>query len=163
MNNWTMQRLLLLLAPLFLAGCVQENSITIKNDGRVSFESVVTEVDDENKIRFDDLERAVAKVVSDLQQHKWTADVVWTSKERPYRAKVTGSGKLADVVGATGVYLLRTSGEKQYQVSFPSSGDNDVRVRFKSDNGVTIVEGSGKSVHEFTHAAPGNVYTINFT
>jgi hypothetical protein len=166
MRNWTKTRTLLALCSLcLLAGCLQEDTITITKDGLVKFEAVVTEPDTAKKIEFAALQKVIANGTGDLEKHGWKVEETWTSKERPYRVKITGSGKLPDVVGDTAFYKLRKVKNKQvkdqrYKFIFLASETNQMRIAFNSPDGVVITDAAGKPVQEVENASPKDVYTI---
>src|SRR5215831_11618142 len=89
----------MLLVPLVLivAGCVEEDTITVAHDGLVKFESAVTVPDDAKKFEVSQLEGLLSELVSELRKGKWTVEQKWLSRERPYRFVLTGSGKLGEV------------------------------------------------------------------
>lgn len=160
--RWNTRMALLLICSLSaLAGCLQENSITITNDGRVKFEVLVTETDPQKKIDSPTFQTAVANMLTDLKQHKWQVEESWLSKQRPYRLKVTGSGKLVDVVGTSASYTLTKLADKKYTLSLQGSEANLVRVVFNSPEGsARILDAAGKPVHEIESATPADTYTI---
>ncbi len=162
MLTFTKTRTWLLLCALFvLPGCLQEDSIAITNDGLVSFESVVTEPDAQNRMTFPALEKVVTSAVNELRQHQWTVEQKWTSKKRPYGLTVTASGKLPEVVGTTAFYNLRKVNDKTYQVSFLPGLDGTVRVAFKSSQGSAVIaDAAGKPVHDIESALATEKYTI---
>lgn len=171
MTTWQKTRAFLLLcAVLPLAGCLVEDSITVTTDGLVSFESTVTEPDEAKTMEFGAFEKGVANMIEELRQHKWTVEQKWTSKERPYRLKVTGSGKLPEVVGTTSLYQLSKIDGGKYKVSFLALEKSHVRVVFESPSGwwpfsqrketAKILDANDQPVHEIKNASSDNSYTI---
>lgn len=160
--TWTKTHSLLLICSLvLLAGCLQEDAVTITKDGRVSFESVVTEPDEKKQIEFPAFEKLIAQTLDGLRQRKWKADVTWTSKQRPYQLKITGSGKLPEVVGSTGFYTLAKIDDTTYKVSFLAP-ENSLRIAFQSpENSATISDAAGKPVHEIENVSSAESFTIS--
>jgi hypothetical protein len=157
--RWPTQ--LLLASMLVLAGCLQEDSISVTKDGRVSFEAVVTEVDEDKKIEFAAFEKVVANVLDELRQRQWEVEATWTSKERPYRLKFTGSGKLADVAGKTSFYVLSKVDDKKFTLMFLGTEANYVRIGFASPPESAQFSGpNGRPIHEIERALPTDIVTI---
>jgi hypothetical protein len=105
-------RPLLLAAVCLLSGCfLQEDSITIAADGHVSFESLVTVADQEEKMEFSNLDKLTSDVAEELRGAHWKVERSWISKKRPYQFKMTGSGQLADVARNTRFYSLESVSE----------------------------------------------------
>ncbi|HVO23853.1 MAG TPA: hypothetical protein VMW56_09510 [Candidatus Margulisiibacteriota bacterium] len=153
--------LLLLGALLPLAGCLLEDTIAITNDGQVTFESTATEADEQKKVEFPAFEKTVTALVDELRQHKWKVELTWKSKERPYRLKLSGSGKLSEVEGLTTLYGLRKSTDKKYQVYFvtPLGGQRRIAVQSAAD-GPIVVDPAGKPVQEIASPTAKETYTI---
>ena len=116
----------MLLVPvvLLVAGCIEEDSITITTDGLVKFESTVTAQDDDKKFEVGQVDRFSSDVVSELQQGKWTVEQKWLSRERPYRFVLTGSGDLREVAAQTRFYALTPLATGVYRITFttPDAG-----------------------------------------
>lgn len=161
-SSWTRVRTLLLLCLLCpVAGCLQEDSVTVTKDGLVSFEAIVTEPDEQKKIEFPAFEKVITTILDDLQQHTWKATAKWMSKERPYLVKVTGSAKLPEVVGKTGIYNLSKVDDKKFKLFFNSGDNSKVRVVFNSPaGGAQFLDAGGKPVHEIESATAQDVVTI---
>jgi hypothetical protein len=159
---WTKTNAVLLVCSLFLlAGCLQEDSVTVTKDGIVSFTSVVTEPDELRQLVFPVLEKSLADILDNLRQQTWKADVTWASKQRPYRFTITGSGKLSAVAGSTAYYNLTKAGEKTYKVSFLVGDNVTVRVAFESpEGGAAIADAAGKPVHQIENVSAKEVFTI---
>jgi hypothetical protein len=155
-------RTLLVLSTLLLGGCLREDLIAISNDGAVSFESIVTEPDEEKRLEPAVFEKAVANLLTELQQHKWKVQQTWTSKTRPYQVKVTGSGKLSEVVGATAFYNLRRLSGTTYQVTLlPPAGGGSARVAFKpAKDSAVISDAAGKPISDIDNVTAAETYTI---
>jgi hypothetical protein len=144
---------LFLAALLPLAGCLMEDSVSITNDGLVKVASVVSEPDEAKKIEFSQFEKGVTNLVDELRQHKWQVNVAWTSKQRPYRVTVTGSGKLADVAAATSLYDVGAIAPDKYKLGFRAPAGSRVRVAFEtSKDSALILDGKGQPVQEFDTA-----------
>jgi hypothetical protein len=157
--RWSTQ--LLLASMLVLAGCLQEDSITVTKDGRVSFETVVTEVDEDKKVELAAFEKVVASVLDELRQRQWKAEATWISKERPYRLKITGSGKLAEVTGKTSFYVLSVIDEKKFKLMFLGTDANYVRIVFNSSpESAQFLGPNGQPIHEIERALPTDIVTI---
>jgi hypothetical protein len=110
-------------AALLLGGCfVEEDAISIRPDGTVKFESLVTVADAAKKFAFADVEKTAKTLLDELREHRWTVSETWLSKERPYQLKVTGEGKLAEVTGGTRLYSLTKVDEKLYRIHFGTPG-----------------------------------------
>ena len=161
--TWTKTHSLLLICSLvLLAGCLQEDAVTITKDGRVSFESMVTEPDEKKQIEFPAFEKLITQTLDDLRQRKWKADVTWTSKQRPYQLKITGSGKLPEVVGSTGFYTLAKIDDTRYKVSFLAPENSSVRIAFQStESSATIFDVAGRPVHEIENVSSAESFTIS--
>jgi hypothetical protein len=171
MTTWPKTKAFLLLCALLpLAGCLMEDSITITNEGLVSFESTVTEPDESQNMDFAAFEKGTAGLIEELRQHKWTVEREWASKERPYRFKVTGSGQLPDVVGTTALYRLSKLDDTKYEITFLVLENSHVRVVFESPCGwwpwtwgkgtATILDAKEQPVHEIKNASSKDTYTI---
>jgi hypothetical protein len=141
---------LLLAALCLLSGCfLQEDSITISGDGRVSFESLVTVADQEEKMEFSNLDKLTSDVAEELRGAHWKVERSWISKKRPYQFKMTGSGQLADVARNTRFYSLESVSEKVYRIKFltPGAGANGSRrILFNSSGGKTFIHDKGGAV-----------------
>ena len=162
MTTWRMMTAVLLVcAFLPIAGCLLEDSISITNDGNVGFEAVVTEPDELKKIEFSSLDKGINSLLDDLRKHKWKVEKKWTSKERPYRLKITGSGKLSDVVGSTSLYTLKKLSDKKYKLSLVPPINTHTRVVFQSGNkSATILDSNEQSVQEIETVSAAESFTI---
>jgi hypothetical protein len=170
MTTWPKTKALLLCALLPLAGCLVEDSITITNDGLVGFESTVTEPDESKTMEFAQFEKGVASLIEELRQHKWTVEQKWTSKERPYGLKVTGSGKLPDVVGTTSLYTLSKIDDAKFKVTFLPLDHSRVRVTFESPTSwwpwserketAKMLDANDQPVQEIKNVSSKDSYTI---
>jgi hypothetical protein len=155
---------LLLAAVCLLSGCfVQEDSITISSDGRVSFESLVTVADQEEKIQFSDLDKITSDVAKELQGAHWTVERSWVSKKRPYQFKMTGSGQLAEVARGTRFYSLESVGDKIYRIKFLTPGasaNGSRRILFTSSGGKMVRDKNGGVVSQIDDPSEEVPYTI---
>ncbi|HVO23852.1 MAG TPA: hypothetical protein VMW56_09505 [Candidatus Margulisiibacteriota bacterium] len=151
MPTWSKTRAAALLGALLpLAGCLMEHTVSVTNDGRVSFESLVSEPDPQKKIAFPQFEGAVTKLVEELREHKWKVEVAWLSKERPYRLKVHGSGKLAEISASTSLYDVGEFAPKRYKLLLRAPAGAQARAVFESPkDGAMIVDGKGQPAQEF--------------
>jgi hypothetical protein len=159
----------MLLVPvvLLVAGCIEEDSITITTDGRVKFESTVTVQDDDKNLEFAQIDRFVSDVVSELQQGKWTVEQKWLSRERPYRFLLTGSGDLHEVAEQTKFYTLTPLATGFYRVTFttPEAAGllNLRRIVFPADapeKAAKIHNSHGERLTQIDNAAPQFICTI---
>ncbi len=156
----------LLFVVLALAGCVEEDSITINSDGLVRFDSLVGIADDEKKLEFSAVEKIVSDAAGELRQAKWTVESTWVSKERPYSFRLTGSGNLHDVAARTKFYLLTPVTNDFYRVKFPvpkaGGAVGTRRIIFAADpsKNAQIHDLRGGRITEIDGVADEDVYTI---
>jgi len=156
---------LLLAAVFLLSGCfVQEDSITISGDGKVSFESLVTVADQEKKIQFSDLDKITSDVAEELHGAHWKVERSWISKERPYQFKMTGSGQLAELARKTRFYTLEPVSDKVYRIKFLTPGgstNGSRRIMFTSSGGKMFVrDKNGAVVSQIDEPSEEVAYTI---
>jgi len=155
----------LLAAVCLLGGCfLQEDSITISGDGHVSFESLVTVADQEEKIQFSDLDKATSDVAEELRGAHWKVERSWVSKSRPYKFKMTGSGQLAEVAPKTRFYSLESVSDKVYRVKFLTPGgttNGGRRIMFTPSGGKLLVrDTNGAVVSQIDDPSEEVPYTI---
>jgi len=158
---------LLLPLVLMLAGCVEEDAITITGDGLVTFQSVVT-LSDDKKTKLADIEKGLSELVTELQQAKWTVEQKWLSRERPYSFQVTGSGNLGDVGALTKFYALTPVFSGFYRVVFltPQAEDGTPthrRIVFTKTSGAPNAEvhnAVGRLITQIDDVSVGGVHTI---
>jgi len=167
----TLAKRTVLLGPLvlLLAGCVEEDSITITGDGVVSFQSTVTITDEDKKLNFAEIDKGVSDVMTELQQAKWKVERKWVSEKRPYAFQVTGSGNLREVGALTKFYALTPVFTDFYRVLFltPAAADGSPtrrRIAFSSSStgaaSASVHDASGRFVTQIDNVAAGDVYTI---
>ena len=155
-------------AVLLLSGCfVEEDSISIRPDGTVKFESLVTVADAAKKFAFADVEKTAKTLLDELRDHHWTVRETWVSKERPYQLTVAGEGKLAEVSGATRLYSLTKVDDKHYRIHFgtPGSADDPSQRRIvfspMDASGKTgVYTPDGKPVTQIDAVVATDVYSI---
>jgi hypothetical protein len=159
-------RMLLVPVVLLVAGCVEEDSITITSDGLVKFESAATVQDDDKSVELAQVDRFLSDVVSELQQGKWTVELKWLSRERPYRFELTGSGNLQEVAAQTKFYTLTPLAAGFYRVTFTTpegGGINRRRIVFAADTpekAAKIHNSHGERITQVENAAPQFICTI---
>jgi hypothetical protein len=140
---------------LVLAGCVEEDAITITADGAVTFKSIVTVSDHQKKISFKDVDKGVSDLMAELQQAKWTVERKWLSEARPYAFEITGSGNLRDVAHLTKFYALTPVVSGFYRLIFVTpQGEDDKPTRRR----VIFTESVGEPAASI-HDAEGRVVT----
>jgi len=155
-------------AVLLLGGCfVEEDSISISPDGTVKFESVVSVADTAKKMAFADVDKTATTLLDELREHHWKITQTWMSKERPYQLKVTGEGKLAEVVAGTRLYSLTKVDDKHYRIHFGTPGSeadpSQRRIAFSpmDASGKTgVYTPDGKPVSQIDAVVPTDVYSI---
>ena len=156
---------LLLAAVCLLSGCfLEEDSITISGDGHVSFESLVTVADQEEKLEFSNLDKLTSDVETELRGANWKVERSWISKKRPYQFKMTGSGQLAEIGRKTRFYSLESVGVKVYRIKFLTPGANanaSRRIFFTSSAGKTFIhDKDGAAVSQIDGPSDDVSYTI---
>ena len=162
------QAVLLLPLVLILAGCVEEDTITITGDGVVHFESLVTVSDEAHKTSFADIDKGVADLVAELEKIRWKVERKWVSEKRPYAFQIKGSGNLREVGSSTKFYTLAPVMAGFYRVFFltPQGEDgNPIRRRivFPASPGTPNAEvhdAAGHLVTQIDTVLPEDPYSI---
>ena len=159
--------ILLLPIVLLLGGCfVEEDTITINKDGLLRFDSVVTVEDADQRYKFEDIDRATTQSVGELQGAKWKVERTWVSKERPYKLKFTGSGKLGEVAPTTKFYKLERKSDKRIGIVFLAPGTEKEpskrSIVFTPQDGTEIrgLSGNGKPVSKIDKVTELESYVI---
>lgn len=159
--------LLLLPVLLLVSGCyTQEDTITIKKSGQVTFDSIVTVEDPDKQFNYETLKVQSFRALDDLKDGHWTVQQKGLSWERPYKFEFKGQGKLSEVAEHTKFYTLQKVNDKQYEITFAVPKIHDKQVKRSiifakaSDENATIYDPDGKPVIKVDSVSPETVYTI---
>lgn len=158
--------LLSIFSILFLLnGCwLQEDIITIMQNGEISFKSLITVEDKDKELNFSDVDSLSSDFLKPLEKAGWKVKKRWSSKNRPYKMIIAGSGNLEKIGYNTDFYSLRKRGEKEYRIRFKPAetegGRSNRSIAFRGNGFVFDLKGN--KINKIDNAIYNNEYVISF-
>jgi hypothetical protein len=151
---------------MLMAGCWEQNDdVTIRENGDITFRSIATITDE--KMKINDVREASRGFLDPLGQAGWTLEQRWLSERFPYRMEVTGAASITGIADASDFYQLRKLDEKTYEVRFTGSKSPHEKRQMTFSCGLLescakVIDRNGNEIRKIDQVTDDEVYRIVF-
>jgi hypothetical protein len=166
MQTRTFGLAVLAVMSMLMAGCWEQNDdVTIRENGDVTFRSIVTITDE--KMKMEDVREASRGFLDPLGKAGWALEQRWLSERFPYRMEVTGAANITDIADASDFYRLRKLDEKTYEVRFTGSELPWEKRQMTFSCGLLescakVIDRNGNEIRKIEQVTEDEVYRIVF-
>jgi hypothetical protein len=153
---------------MLLASCwSQEDTISIRKDGTVTFSSSVVIEDRAKEFALSDIDQLSEEFMKELREAGWKIERTWVSQVRPYRMSFSGSGNLKHVGQAPTFYRLNRVSDTEVRITFiPAEREgrkSSRQIVFRRSilaSDASVRDASGRQVTRIDNVDERETYTI---